>query len=210
MSDHWDVEIGNPKLIWPTLEICRRSVLSDTRNFNNLELNKFKKSHFSKNVKISCILRCVRSLAETAISWNQIWIDVFNGLTKLPRLNKEQQRASYKPAHFFVHLQRHNDSINWHSILSNFYYFQSLLDLWLRYHFEYSDKAVIKFNNMSTTTRPIGKSHIPQVPRSLTFLRILQLLLGVTLLGLSAYGINVYSTTGFDLTLFTVFASPSQ
>ena len=59
---------------------------------------------------------------------------------------------------------------------------------------------------MSTTTRPFEKSHIPHVPRSLAFLRVLQLLLGITLLGLSAYGINFYATTGFDLTLFTVIS----
>ncbi|KAH8592277.1 hypothetical protein B0O99DRAFT_630188 [Bisporella sp. PMI_857] len=56
---------------------------------------------------------------------------------------------------------------------------------------------------MSTTTRHINKDHIPRVPTSLTVIRILQFLIGTTLLGLSAYGIWVYGTSGYDLTLFT-------
>lgn len=54
------------------------------------------------------------------------------------------------------------------------------------------------------TAVPLEKNHIPRSHHFLVFLRILQLLVALAILGLSAYGISVYSTSGEGLTIFTV------
>jgi hypothetical protein len=59
-----------------------------------------------------------------------------------------------------------------------------------------------------SATAPLERKHIPLLPPYILLIRIIQLLLGSTLLGLAAYGISVYSTSGLGLTIFTVHPLP--
>jgi hypothetical protein len=51
-------------------------------------------------------------------------------------------------------------------------------------------------------------THVLPQHTILIILRIIQLLLAATLIGLSAYGVSRASTSGFDLTLFSVCDFP--
>ena len=142
--------------------------------------------------------------------WNsrkQIGVDVFSRPPTIRTLNKGQQHARCKTSCVLCFFTRHMENIEYFSFLSIF----DIFTIFWSCLANNSKIWKLYFNPiiMSSTTHSVGKSHIPHVPKSLSFLRVLQLLLGITLLGLSAYGINVYSTAGFDLTLFTVIKTNS-
>lgn len=58
-------------------------------------------------------------------------------------------------------------------------------------------------------TRRPGEEHIPRYTPGFIVLRILQLIVGLVVLGLSAYSVAVVPFSGNCLTLFTVSDCPS-
>ena len=59
-----------------------------------------------------------------------------------------------------------------------------------------------------STAMSLERKHIPPLPTYLTILRIVQLVLGIIILGISAYGVSVDPTPGLGLTIFTVGTKP--